>query len=153
MPILPKDKSLVNNSPLRGKIQDNSPSKDKLLSKEENSDDILFFPEEKTKNKTINSLIILSDIERKYLAFSEFIYNNPNGSGYCQISTEYTYPRIIITGQTDLSLIQNSMDYGFVDRIFLSPDCKEITNDTLRAQMCNLTKNNDYYAKFFNINP
>ena len=38
MPILQKDKSL----------KDNSLSKDKLLSKRENSYDILFFPEEKT---------------------------------------------------------------------------------------------------------
>ena len=38
MPILQKDKSM----------KDNTPSKDKLLSKEENSDDILYFLEEKT---------------------------------------------------------------------------------------------------------
>ena len=89
----------------------------------------------------------------KYLAFSEFTYNNPNGPGYCQISTKSIYPIIIITGKTNLSLIQNTMDYGFVDQIFLSPDCREITNDTLRAQVCNLTKNNNCYAKFFSINP
>ena len=44
MHIFLKEKSLVNNSPLQGKIQDNNPSKDKLHSKGENSDDIIFFP-------------------------------------------------------------------------------------------------------------
>ena len=86
MPILQKDKSLQNNSLGKDKhlpSDDNSPSKDKLLSKGENSDDILFFPEEKTENTIINTTsFILSDMERKYLTFSEFIYNNPNGNGY-----------------------------------------------------------------------
>ena len=87
------------------------------------------------------------------MAFSEFIYNNPNGPGYCQISIESIYPRIIIIRQTNISLIQNVVDYSFVDRIFLSPDCREITNDTLIAHICNLTKNNNCYAKFFSISP
>ena len=86
MPILQKDKSLKNNSLAKDKnlsSGDNSPLKDKLLSKGENSDDILFFPKEKTENSVINtSSFILSDMERKYLTFSEFIYNNPNGDGY-----------------------------------------------------------------------
>ena len=46
MPILQKDKSLKNNSLVKDKnlsSRDKSPSKDKLLSKGENSDDILFF--------------------------------------------------------------------------------------------------------------
>ena len=98
MPILQKDKSLNNNSLAKDKnlsSGDNSPSKDKLLSKGENFDDILFFPEEKTENINTSSFI-LSDIERKYLTFSDFIYNNPNGDGYYQTSTESIYPRIII---------------------------------------------------------
>ena len=86
MPILQKDKSLKNNGLSKDKnlsSRDNSPSKDKLLSKRENFDDILFFPEEKTENSVINtSSFILSDIERKYLTFFKFIYNNPNGDGY-----------------------------------------------------------------------
>ena len=86
MPILQKDKSLKDNSFAKDKnlsSGDNNPSKDKLLSKRENFDDILFFPKEKTKNNVINtSSFILSDIERKYLTFSELIYNNPNGDGY-----------------------------------------------------------------------
>ena len=77
MSILQKDKSLKNNSLAKDKnlsSGDNSPSKDKLLSKGENSDDILFFPEEKTENSVINtSSFILSDMEIKYLTFSEFI--------------------------------------------------------------------------------
>ena len=51
MPILQNDKSLNNNSLAKDKnlsSRDNSPSNDKLLSKGENSDDILFYPEEKT---------------------------------------------------------------------------------------------------------
>ena len=72
MPILQKDKNL----------KDNSPPKDRLLSKGENSDETLFFPEEKTENISIISSITLSNMERKYLTFSEFIYNNPNGNGY-----------------------------------------------------------------------
>ena len=63
--------------------------KDKLLSKRENSDDILFFPEEKTENNAVNTSSFISfDMERKYLTFSEFIYNNPNGDEYYQTSTE-----------------------------------------------------------------
>ena len=86
MLILQKDKSLQNKSLGKDKhlpSDDNSPSKDKLLSKGENSDDILFFIEGKTENTIINTTsFILSDMERKYLTFSEFIYNNPNGNGY-----------------------------------------------------------------------
>ena len=37
---------------------------------------------------SIISSITLSDIEIKHLNFSEFIYNNPNGNGYYQTSTE-----------------------------------------------------------------
>ena len=141
MPIQ-KDKSLNNNSP----------SKDKLLSKGENSDDIFFFPEEKTEN-IITSSFILSEMERKYLAFSEFIYNNPNGDGYYQTSTESIYPRIIITKKTNPSFIQDAMDFGFVDRIYLSPNCEEILNDTLRTQLCKMTGHQSFYIKFFTISP
>ena len=91
MPIIQKDKSLKNNSLAKNKnlsSGDNSPSKDKLLSKGENSDDILFFLEEKIEINVINtSSFILFDMERKYLTFSELIYNNPNGDGYYQTST------------------------------------------------------------------
>ena len=87
MSILKKDESLKNNSPTNDKhlpSGDNSPPNDKLLLKEENANAILFFSEKKTENITINSsLFILSNIERKYLTFSEFIYNNPNRPGYC----------------------------------------------------------------------
>ena len=154
MPIQ-KDKSLNNNSLAKDKnlsSGDNSPSKDKLLSKGENSDDILFFPEEKTEN-IITSSFILSEMERKYLTFSEFIYNNPNGDGYYQTSTESIYPRIIITKKTDPSFIQDAMDFGFVDRIYLSPNCEEILNDTLRTQLCKMTGHQSFYIKFFTISP
>ena len=154
MPIQ-KDKSLNNNSLAKDKnlsSGDNSPSKDKLLSKGENSDDILFFPEEKTEN-IITSSFILSEMERKYLTFSEFIYNNPNGDGYYQTSTESIYPRIIITKKTDPSFIQDAMDFGFVDRIYLSPNCEEILNDTLRTQLCKMTGYQSFYIKFFTISP
>ena len=77
MPILRKDKSL----------KDNSSPKDILLSKGENSNETLFFHEEKTKNISIISSTTLSDMEKKYLTLSEFIYNNPNGNGYYQTST------------------------------------------------------------------
>ena len=77
MPILQKDKSL----------KDNSSPKDILLSKGENSNETLFFPEEKTKNISIISSTTLSNMEKKYLTLSEFIYNNPNGNGYYQTST------------------------------------------------------------------
>ena len=155
MPILQKDKSLNNNSLAKDKnlsSGDNSPSKDKLLSKGENSNDILFFPEEKTENM-ITSSFILSEMERKYLTFSEFIYNNPNGDGYYQTSTESIYPRIIITKKTDPSFIQDAMDFGFVDRIYLSPNCEEILNDTLRTQLCKMIGHQSFYIKFFTISP
>ena len=116
MPNLQKDKSLNNNRLAKDKnlsSGDNSPSKDKLLSKGKNSDDILFFPEEKTENSVINtSSFILSDMERRYLTFSEFIYNNPNGDGYYHTFTESIYPRIIIT-KKDRSLI-HSRCHGFL---------------------------------------
>ena len=85
MYILQRDKSLKNNSFAKDKnllSGDNSPSMDKLLSKGENSDDILFSLEEKTNNNVINTSFILSDMEKKYLTFSKFIYSNPNGDGY-----------------------------------------------------------------------
>ena len=87
MPILQKGKIL----------KDNSPPKDRLLSKGENSDETLFFPEEKTKNISIMSSMTLSEMERKYLTLFEFIYRNTNGNGYYQTSTESIYARIIIT--------------------------------------------------------
>ena len=154
MPIQ-KDKILNNNSLAKDKnlsSGDNSPSKDKLLSKGENSDDILFFPEEKTET-IITSSFILSKRERKYLTFSEFIYNNPNGDGYYQTSTESIYSRIITTKKTDPSFIQDAMDFGFVDRIYLSPNCEEILNDTLRTQLCKMTGHQSFYIKFFTISP
>ena len=135
MPILQKDKRLKNNSLAKDKnlsSGDNSPLKDKLLSKGENSDDILFFQEEKTKNNAINTSCILSDMEGKYLTFSEFIYNNPNGDEYYQTSAESIYPRIIITKKTNPLFVQDAMDFDFVDRIYSSPNCEEILNDTLR---------------------
>ena len=60
-----------------------------------------FQKKKKEENMPIISLITLSDMERKYLTFSKFIYNNPNGNGYYQTSTESIYPRIIITKKTD----------------------------------------------------
>ena len=123
MSILPKDKSLVNNNSSQGKAQDISHLKNKLLSKGENSDDILFFPKEKIENTPINFSIIISAIKKKYLAFSEFVYNNPNGHGYFQISTESIYLRIIIKDQTDSLFIQNAMNFGFIDQFFLSSNC------------------------------
>ena len=123
MSILQKDKSVKDNSLPKDKhlpSGNNNPSKDKLLPKGENSYDIFFFLEEKTENTTINaSSFILSDIKRKYLTFSEFIYNNPNGLGYCQTSTESIYSRIIIKEKIDPIFIQNAMNFGFVDRIYL----------------------------------
>ena len=157
MSILQKDKSLKDNSIPKDKhlpSGDNNPSKDKLLPKGENSDDIFFFPEEKIENSIINaSSFILFDIERKYLTFSKFLYNNPNGLGYCQTSTELIYSRIIITGKIDPIFIQNAMDFGFVDRIYLSFDCIEIFNDTLITQLYQLTRTQNYHARFFSINP
>ena len=157
MPILQKDKSLKNNSLAKDKnlsSGDSSPSKDKFLSKGENSNDILFFPEEKTENSVVNtSSFILSDMERKYLTFSEFIYNNPNGDRYYQTSTESIYPRIIITKKIDPLFIQDAMDFDFVDRIYLSPNCEEILNDTLRTQLCKMIGHQSVYIKFFIISP
>ena len=152
MSILQKDKSLKDNSLSKDKhlpSEDNSSPKNKLLSKGANSDHILFFPKEKTENTTINaSSFILSDIERKYLNFSKFIYNNPNGPGYCQTSTESIYPRIIITEKIDPIFIQNAMDFGIIDRIYLSYDCMEILNDTLITQLYQRTRTQNYYARF-----
>ena len=45
------------------------------------------------------------------------------------------------------------MDFGFVDRIYLIYDCMEIFNDTLRTQLYQLTRTQNYYARFFSINP
>ena len=91
MLILQNDESLKNNSP----------PKDKLLSKGENTDEILFFLEEKTKKKLINLTVILFDMEKGYLTFSEFIYNNPNGNEYYHTSIESIYPIIMITNQAN----------------------------------------------------
>ena len=85
------------------------------------------------------------------MTFSEFIYNNPNGDGYYQTSTESIYPRIIITKKSDHFFIQDAMDFGFVDRIYLSPNCEEILNDTLIIQLCKLTGHQSVYIKFFTI--
>ena len=74
-------------------------------------------------------------MERKYLTFSEFIYNNPNGDGYYQTSTESIYPRIIITKKKDPLFIQDAMDFGFVDRIYLSPNCEEIVTPQTRGSV------------------
>ena len=150
MPILPNNERLKNNISTKGKhlsSGDNSPLNNKFLLKGENIDEILFFLEEKTKNITINSSsFVLSNIERKYLTFPKFIYNNPNGLGYCQTSTESIYPKIIITEKIDPIFIQNAMDFDFVDRIFMSSDCMEILNDTLRTQLYKLTRTQNYHA-------
>ena len=90
-------------------------------------------------------------MERKYLTFSEFIYNNPNGNAYYQTSTDSIYPRIIITKKTNHLFIQEAMDFDFVDRIYLSSNCAEILNDTLRIQLCNMTELQSFYIKFFTI--
>ena len=45
------------------------------------------------------------------------------------------------------------MDFGFVDRIYLSPNCEEILNDTLRTQLCKMTGHQNFYIKFFTISP
>ena len=90
-------------------------------------------------------------MERKYLTFSEFIYNNPNGDGYYQTSTESIYPRIIITKKTDPLFVQDAMEFGLVDRIYLSPNCEEIINNTLRTQLCKMTGHQSVYIKFFTI--
>ena len=90
-------------------------------------------------------------MERKYLTFFEFIYNNPNGDGYYQTSTKSIYLRIIITKKTNPLFVQDAMDFGFVDRIYLSPNCEEILNDTLRTQLCKMTGHENVYIKFFTI--
>ena len=87
------------------------------------------------------------------MTFSEFIYNNLNGNGYYQTSTESIYPRIIITKKTDHLFIQDAKNFGFVDRIYLSPNCDEILNDTLIIQLCNMTGHQSFYIKFFTISP
>ena len=69
--LLPKDKHLPSG--------DNSPLKDRLLPKGETQMPFSFFPRKKQKKILINPNVILSDMEKGYLAFSEFIYNNPNG--------------------------------------------------------------------------
>ena len=51
MSILQKDENIKNNSHSKDKhipSGDNNPSKGKILSKEDNTDEILFFPKEKT---------------------------------------------------------------------------------------------------------
>ena len=60
------------------------------------------------------------------MIFSEFIYNNPNGPGYCQTSTKSIYPRIIKIENIDPIFVQNAIDFGFVNQIYLSSDCMEI---------------------------
>ena len=47
--------------------------------------------------------------------------------------------------------IQNAMDLGFIDQIFLNSDCMEFLNDTLRTQLYKLTRTQNYYARFFSI--
>ena len=92
-------------------------------------------------------------MERKYLTFFKFIYNNPNGDGYYQTSTVSIYPRIIITKKTDPLFVQAAIDFGFVDRIYLSPNYAEILNDTLRTQLCKMTGHQSVNIKFFTISP
>ena len=87
------------------------------------------------------------------MTFSEFIYNNPNGHGYYQTFTKSIYPRIIITEKIDPIFVQNAMDFGYVDQIFMSYDCMEILNDTLRTQLYKLTRTQNFYARFFSISP
>ena len=45
------------------------------------------------------------------------------------------------------------MTFGFVDRIYLSLNCEEILNDTLRTQLCKMTGHQSVYIKFFTISP
>ena len=45
------------------------------------------------------------------------------------------------------------MDFSFVDRIYLSPNCEEILNDTLRIQLCKMIGHQSVYIKFFTISP
>ena len=85
MSILQNDENLKNNSLKEDKhlpSRDNNPLKDKLLLKGKNYDEIFFFPEEETEKMPINPIVILSEMEKGYLAFSEFIYKNSNGKGY-----------------------------------------------------------------------
>ena len=70
-----------------------------------------------------------------------------------QTSIESIYLRIMTTDQSNPIVIQNAIDYGFVDRIDLSKDYNEIPYDTLKFQLCNLTQNHNCYAKFFSISP
>ena len=45
------------------------------------------------------------------------------------------------------------MNFGFVDRIYLSLNCDEILNDTLRIQLCNMKEHQSFYIKIFTISP
>ena len=45
------------------------------------------------------------------------------------------------------------MDFGFVDRIYLSLNCEEILNDTFRTQLCKMTGYQSVYIKLFTISP
>ena len=92
-------------------------------------------------------------MEIKYLTFSKFIYNNPNGNGYYQTFIESIYSRIIITKKNDSLFVQDAMNFGFVDQIYLSLNCDEILNDTLRIQLYNMTGHQSFYIKFFTISP
>ena len=55
-----------------------------------------FFAEEEKEKIPINPTVILSDMEKGYLTFSEFIYTNLNGKGYYHTSIESIYPIIMI---------------------------------------------------------
>ena len=92
-------------------------------------------------------------MEKGYWPYSKFIYNNPNNKRYYQTSIESIYPWIMITNQADPILIQNSIDYGFVYRIYLSKDCNQIPYDTLKSQLCNLTQIRTVKLSFFSISP
>ena len=87
------------------------------------------------------------------LARTFTVINNPNGDGYYQTSIESIYPRIIITKKTDPSFIQDAMDFDFVDRIYLNPNCEELLNDTFRTQLCKMTGHQSFYIKLFTISP
>ena len=45
------------------------------------------------------------------------------------------------------------MDFGFVDRIYLIPNCEEILNDTFITQLCKMRGHQSVYIKFFIISP
>ena len=45
------------------------------------------------------------------------------------------------------------MDFDFVDQIYLSPNCEEILNDTLRTQLFKMKGHQSVYIKFFTISP